>query len=394
MTHSSTTTGPGLSTPTPWSRALGVAVVLSLVVGVILLLFAWPAVTASPQNLPVGVVGDDAQVTQVEATVSEKADGAVSLTRYDSRDAAVAAIERRESYGAIVLGASPTDAPEVLTASAASSTVAQMLNDLAQSMQAAIDEQIRSTVEAQITAAQQEAAARIQSVLEAVRSGQTPQIPEAGSSGSVQIPVVTVTVTDIVPFAASDPRGAALGVASFPLVLGGLAVGIVSTLVVRGSAVRRVTTVVVAAVGAGLVLAGILQGLFGALQGSFWLNAAACAATIAAIAATVTGCAGLLGPAGVGLGAAFTMLFANPLSAAAIPVEFLLQPWGAIGQWLPPGAAATLLRSLSYFPDAATAQQWTVLLLWAAGGLALTLVDLPARRLRAGQTAAEHPLTV
>ena len=58
MTHSSTTTDPGLSAPTPWSRALGVAVVLSLVVGVILLLFAWPAVTASPQNLPVGVVGD------------------------------------------------------------------------------------------------------------------------------------------------------------------------------------------------------------------------------------------------------------------------------------------------------------------------------------------------
>ncbi len=394
MTHSAKTTGPGQPNPTPWSRALGVAVALSVVAGLILLLFAWPAVTAVPQNLPVGVVGDDAQVTQVEATVAEKADGAIALTRYDSRDDAVAAIERRESYGAIVLGASPTDAPEILTASAASPTVAQMLDELAHSMQAAIDEQIRSAVETQITAAQQDAAARVQSILEAVRSGQTPQIPESAPSASVQIPVVTVTVTDIVPFAASDPRGVGLGVALFPLVLGGLAVGIVSTLVVRGSAVRRVTTVVVAAVGAGLVLAGILQGLFGALQGSFWLNAAACAATIAAIAATVTGFAGLLGPAGVGVGAVFTMLLANPLSAAAIPVEFLVRPWGAIGQWLPPGAGATLLRSLSYFPDAATAQQWIVLLVWAAGGLALTLVDLPARRLRAGQTAAEHPLTV
>ncbi|QPE04268.1 hypothetical protein IT882_13980 [Microbacterium schleiferi] len=345
-----------------------------------------------PQNLPVGVVGDDAQVTQVEATVSEKADGAVVLTRYDSRDDAVTAIEQRESYGAIVLG--PSSTPEVLTASAANPTVAQMLDELGQGMQAAIDEQIRAAVESQIAAAQQEAAARVQSLVEAVRSGQVPQIPESGPSAPVQIPAVTVTVTDIVPFAASDPRGAGLGVALFPLVLGGLAVGIVSTLVVRGSAVRRVTTVVVASVGAGLVLAGILQAAFGALQGSFWLNAAACAATIAAIAATVTGFAGLLGPAGVGVGAVFTMLIANPLSAAAVPVEFLLQPWGAIGQWLPPGAAATLLRSLSYFPDAATAQQWIVLLVWAAGGLALTLVDLPARRLRAGQSVAEHPLTV
>lgn len=385
---------PAEPTPTPWPRAAGIALALALVVGVILLLFAWPAVTAEPRDVPVGVVGGDAQVAQLTDTVAEQAGDAVALTRYDSRGAAVAAIEQRDSLGAIVLGAAPTDPPEVITASAASPVVAQMLDGLAQQMQAGIDAQIRSGVEAQIAAAQQDAAARLQGLVEAVRSGQVPQVPDAAPPASVQIPVVTVAVTDVVPFAETDPRGAGMNVVLFPLLLGGLVVGIVSTLAVRGSAVRRVATVLIAAAVGGLVLAGILQGMFGALQGSFWLNAAACAAAVAAVAATVTGCAGLLGPVGVGIGAAFTMLIANPLSAATVPVSFLVAPWGVIGQWLPPGAAATLLRSLSYFPDAPMGQQWLVLALWIVGGLALTLVDLPARRMRAGQTPAEHPLTV
>ena len=49
------------------------------------------------------------------------------------------------------------------------------------------------------------------------------------------------------------------------------------------------------------------------------------------------------------------ILFAVPLASAATPVEFLLEPWGAVGQWFPPGAGATLLRELSYFPAADTA---------------------------------------
>lgn len=68
------------------------------------------------------------------------------------------------------------------------------------------------------------------------------------------------------------------------------------------------------------------------------------------------------------------MLVANPISAAAVPVEFLLSPWGAVGQWFPPGAAATLLRELSYFPGADTTFPWLVLCGWAALGVLLSLV--------------------
>jgi hypothetical protein len=37
-----------------------------------------------------------------------------------------------------------------------------------------------------------------------------------------------------------------------------------------------------------------------------------------------------------------------------------------------PGASNTLLRSLSYFPDAPMAQQWWTLMAWVAAGVALT----------------------
>lgn len=379
---------------TPWPRVPLIAAVLSLVVGVVLLAFAWPAVTASPKDLPVGIVGTDAQVTQVGDAVQERADGAIALTRYDDRDAAVRAIEQREAYGAIVLGASPTDAPEVLKATAANAQVAQLMDGLAQQLQTQVDAQIRTAVETNVRAAQEQAAAAMQAALQAVLQGQAPTLPDAGAGGEFAVPTVTVVVTDIAPFAETDPRGAGLTAALFPIVLGGMIGGIGLTLLVKGGGGRRVVGVVVYAALAGLVLAGILQGLFGALQGSYLVNSAALALAIAAVASTITGLAGLFGPAGVGVGAALTILVFNPISAATVPVEFIAAPWGAIGQWLPPGAAATLIRDLSYFPQADVTGPWLLLSVWTLTGLGLTLLDLPGRRLREGVTRAEHPLTV
>lgn len=397
MTTESPALDPEATIRTPWARVPLLAAALSLVVGVILLAFAWPAVTASPHDLPVGIVGTDAQVEQLSAAIEKQADGAVALHRYDDRDAAVTAIEERKAYGAIVLGAAQTDAPEVLTATAANASVAQLLNGIAAKLQAQIDEQIRTTVEANVAAAQASAAgsveAAIQVAVQAALSGQTPPPPAATAPAAFAIPTVTVVVTDIAPFADTDPRGAGLTAAMFPLVMGGMIGGIGLTLLVKGGGGRRVVGVVVYAVLAGVVLTGILQSGFGALQGDWWLNAAAISVSIAAIASTITGLAGLIGPAGVGVGAAFTMLIANPISAATLPVEFIAAPWGAIGQHLPPGAAAALIRNLSYFPAADVSGSWTLLIVWTLAGLALTLLDLPGRRLRAGVSRAAHPLT-
>ncbi|MDE0546706.1 ABC transporter permease [Microbacterium sp. C7(2022)] len=384
---------PHSSDVTPWGRLPIIAIAISFIVGMVLLAFSWPAVTAEPHDLPIGVVGTSDQIEQVTDAIDEQSGGAIALAEYEDRDAAVDAIEQREVYGAIVLPGEPTAAPEVLTASAASTAVAQMLDGIATAQQQQIDAQIHATIEENLATMQENVAQQIQAIIQAVMAGQMPEVPSEGAE-PISIPTVTVEVTDVVPLADSDPRGAGLSAAMFPMVIGGIIGGVALTLLVKPGGLRRVVGVVIYAPIAGLVLAGILQGMYGALQGSYLLNASAIALAIAAISSTITGLAGLIGPAGVGLGAAFMMLIANPLSAAAVPVEFIAAPWGAFGQWLPPGAAATLLRNLSYFPNADSSFPWLLLGCWALAGLALTLVDVPGRRLARGESAAEHPLTV
>jgi hypothetical protein len=338
--------------PTPWSRVVAIPVALTVAVSVIVLAFLWPALTSAPKNLPIAVAGPAAQVEQVTAAIEQNADGAFAITTVDDRDAAVDAIEHREIYGAIVLG----QAPEVLTASAASPVAAQALAAVAAALQGRL---------------QQAAAA------------------QAAAQG-VQPPSITVDVTDVVPLAETDERGVGLASAALPLVIGGLLGGILTSLLLAGRS-RRLVALALYAVFAGVALAGILQGWLGVLQGSYLLNAAAITLAMFAIGGAVAGLAALLGRPGLALGAVTFVLFAVPLASAATPVEFLLEPWGAIGQWFPPGAGATLLRDLSYFPSADAGFAWLVLAGWAVAGAVLLLAGraldrAPASRIVTGES--------
>src|SRR6478735_6220745 len=250
----------------------------------------------------------------------------LDVTGVADRAAAVALVESRDAYGAIVLGPEP----EILTASAASPVVAQLLGDQAAALQAQVD-----------------AAAATQGA-------------PAGSAP-------TVVVTDVVPLSPDDARGTTLAAATFPLVLGGLVGGVAVALAVRGAG-RRLAALGTYAVAGGLVVAGALHAL-GGLHGAFLADAAAVGLTLLGVSGTIVGAAAVLGRPG-------------------IAVEMLLAPWGAIGQWFPPGAASTLLRDLSYFPAADTAFPWLVLAGWAVLGVALVL----AGRLR-GRTANPVPAT-
>jgi len=83
-------------------------------------------------------------------------------------------------------------------------------------------------------------------------------------------------------------------------------------------------------------------------------------------------------------------LVGNALSGIAAAPELLPQPWGAVGQWFPPGAGATLLRDLSYFPDADVTFPWLVLAGWAIAGVLLALVGRALDRAPAsGDSAAD-----
>jgi hypothetical protein len=318
--------------PTPWKRIAGVGVILAVVVSIMVLAFSWPSVTSSVKSVPIAIAGPAAAARQVEAALESAAPETFTFSSADDRAEAVRKIESRGVYGAIILG----DAPEVLTSSAASPIVSQLLTGIAPRLQ----EQLNAALAAQ----------------------------------GVSLPApLAVATTDVVPLADSDPRGAGLTAAAFPLTLGGMLGGILASVLIVG-AWRRVVAITIYVVVAGFSLAGILQGWFGALQGDYLANAGAIALTLLAISATIVGVASLVGRAGIAVGPVLFLLIANPISAATQPLEFLPQPWGAVGQWLPPGAGATLLRDLSYFPDAPTSFPWLVLAAWAAVGVGLAVI--------------------
>lgn len=335
--------------PTPWARVVAIPVALTVAVTVILLAFLWPALTSEPKDLPIAAAGPSAQVDQLVAGIEQNAGGVFAVSTVDDRDAAVAAIESREVYGAIVLGPQP----EVLTSSAASPVAAQALAGVAAQLQGQL---------------QQAAAA------------------QAAAAG-VAPPAITVEVSDVVPLAETDERGVGLASAVLPLVIGGLLGGILTTLLLAGRS-RRIVALALYSVFAGAALTGILQGWLGVLQGSYLANAGAIALAMFAIGATVGGLAALIGRPGLAIGAVTFVLFAVPLASAATPVEFLPTPWGAVGQWFPPGAGATLLRDLSYFPAADTVFPWLVLTGWAVAGAALVLAGRALERSAASRTVA------
>ncbi len=325
-----------------------------IVIAVLVMAFVWPAATSKPQNLPVGISGPTDRVAALETALAEQDPAPFTLTEVDSRDDAVAQIESRELYGAILL-----DGPEVLVATAASPVSAQALRGVATQLQAQITETAQAALVAQL-----------QQLGAALASGQAPAVPPS-SGAAPEIP--QVTVTDVVPPAETDPTGAGLAAASFPLTIGGMLGGILLSLLVAG-AVRRLIGLLVFGVTAGALAALVMQTWFGLLQGDWLWNAAALGFGMAATAAFITGMNAVFGRPGLGIGAIITILVANPIAGATAPWQFLPEPWGQIGQFFVPGAASNLLRSLSYFPDAPTAPQWAILACWLVGGVVLTLI--------------------
>ena len=64
------------------------------------------------------------------------------------------------------------------------------------------------------------------------------------------------------------------------------------------------------------------------------------------------GLGSLFGRVGLAVGALLALLLGNPLSGLNSAPEMLPSGWGALGQWLPQGATATLLRSTAFFDGA------------------------------------------
>lgn len=325
----SLTDNPRHAGRTTWARTVVLGAVSSLIVAVIVLAFLWPTKAMQTQNLPVSITGPTAQVTALQGALDQAKPGLIDWVEADSRDTAVNQVETRETYGAIVLGDAPGVMPEVVKATAGSPVAANLLNVMA--------ETLTTQLQAQVAAA----------------GGDATQ--------------VKATVTEAAALSESDPTGAGLAAAALPLVLGGLIGGAVIAFRVQGTG-RKAVALVTYMAASGLVLSAILGSWFGFLQGGFWMDALALGVAIGATTTLLVGLHSLIGMTGLSLGAAITMLIGNPLAGAAAPWQFIPEPWGVIGQHMVPGASTWLVKSLSYFPQAATGWAWLTLSLWIAAG--------------------------
>lgn len=190
-----------------------------------------------------------------------------------------------------------------------------------------------------------------------------------------------VTYSELALTTGDDPAGVGIFVLGLPLISGGMASAAALLLAYRGSVTSRLVAAFALAVLEGLLAAAILRFLFGSFDGSYWLTAAALSAGITAISFAALGLGLLDGHPGIAVGAVLMPFVSNPLSGLASGPAWLPQPWGAIGQYLPVGAAGSAIRSAAYFDGDGSAGAWLVLAAWALCGLALAW--LGAARTRA-----------
>lgn len=341
-----------------WIKVISTSLLASLLVAVVILAFTWPTKTMETKNLPVSIAGPEVTVSQFEQSLKDQGIETFELKQATSREDAEQQIKQRETYGAIIF--TEGAAPEVLTAPAANAAATQMLNGVATQLNAQIQ--------------QKALAAKTEALTQAVQAG-----GEQGAQAAAQLEqmkvqaeqasAMAVKTTAVVPLSESDSSGSGIAIAAFPLVIGGILGGSFSALRVNGTW-RRFATATLYAVTAGALTALILNVWFGMIPGDFATLWAAFGATYLATASFIVGVSALASPmVGLGVGAVITMFIGNPISGASMPSVFLPGAWGAIGQMMVPGASSTLLRSIAYFPDAATSGQWLVLGSWIAFGL-------------------------
>ncbi len=310
---------------------IGAVIGLSLLLGLLVAAFALPALNAAPRNLPIGVAGPPAATGQLTRQLEARQPGAFAVSSFADEADLRAAIVDRDVYGGLAFSAA---GPKLLVASAASPAVASALTGLG----------------------------------EALAPG--------------------VVTDDVVPLPGTDRRGVALPTALLPILLGAIAPVVLMVTSTRRPA-GRILGVLAANLVTGFAVIAVLHGWLGVLSGSYLAESLALSVTLGAISMTLLGMHALLRWPGLGIGALTMLLLGLPLSGAQSAPELLPPFWAGLGQALPPGAGATLLRSVGYFDGRGSAAALFVLTAWLGGGLILVWLST----LRRGTSPVPGPDT-
>jgi hypothetical protein len=307
-------------------RATGVAVGVAAILALIAIAFALPAAKSKPRDVPIGAVGAPAASGQVADMLERSAPGAFALTIYPNEAALRDAIRNRDVYGGVLL---EPDRRTLLTATGASPTVAQLL----------------------------------------IQFG----------SGMAQQTGVPLRTEDLASPPVGDPRGTGLAAAALPVTLAGFLPVVALTLAVRRDVRIRIAATAAFSGLAGVTIAAVMRYALGSIDQNFW--AVAGGLTLGALAAGlfVLGLAELFGRVGLVSGALLALLVGNPLSGLSSAPELLPGEWGQLGQFLPQGANATLLRSTAFFDGAGASTAIAVLTCWAVIGSLIIAIAIQRR---------------
>jgi hypothetical protein len=302
-------------------RATGIIVVLVVMLAILAIAFALPAARSKPHDVPIGAAGPQAASGQVAETLEQHAPGAFAITYYPGEAALRDAIHNRDVYGGISLG---PDGRSLLIATGGSPMVAQMLSQI--------------------------------------------------GNGIAQQAGAPLRTEDLAPPTASDPRGAGLAASALPITLAGLLPAVALVLLLKREVWTRFAAAVVFAVIAGASIAALLRYVFESIDQNVWGVAAGLTLGLLAAGLSMLGLGSLFGRVGLAVGALMAMLLGNPLSGLSSAPEMLPSGWGTVGQLLPQGATATLLRSTAFFGGAGATTAIAVLTCWAVAGAALIVI--------------------
>jgi hypothetical protein len=302
-------------------RATGIVVALTVALAILAIAFALPAARSKPHHIPIGAAGPQAASGQVADMLEQHAPGAFAITYYPGEEALRDAIRNRDVYGGISFG---QDGRTLLIATGGSPMVAQMLTQM--------------------------------------------------GNGIAQQAHVPLRTEDLAPPTADDPRGAGLAASALPITLAGLLPAVALVLMLRREVWTRFVAAVVFAAGAGVTIAALLRYVFGSIDGSIWGVAAGLTLGLLAMGLAMLGLGSLFGRVGLAIGALLALLLGNPLSGLTSAPEMLPSGWGTVGQWLPQGATATLLRSTAFFDGAGATTAIAVLTCWTVAGVGLIVL--------------------
>jgi hypothetical protein len=302
-------------------RATGIIVVLTVVLAILAIAFALPAARSKPHDVPIGAAGPQAASGQIADMLEQHAPGAFAITYYPGEAALRDAIRNRDVYGGIAFA---PDGPALLIATGGSPMVAQMLTQI--------------------------------------------------GSGIAQQAGAALRTEDLAPPSANDPRGAGLAASALPITLAGLLPAVALVLLLKREVWTRFAAAAVFAAIAGTTIAALLRYVFGSIDQNVWGVAAGLTLGLLAAGLSMLGLGSLFGRVGLAVGALLALLLGNPLSGLNSAPEMLPTGWGTLGQWLPQGATATLLRSTAFFDGAGATAAIAVLTCWAVAGTALIAI--------------------